>query len=172
MAIPKQKNWLEAPNIQILWSKKHIFAPSGQLEPHRSMFSTRKRCFIGLLIWGYQKFYSIPRSFQGHPNWPYLARLNMPNMAKYVSLSAYLGASNMPNMAKYAKYASLSAYLGASNVVKWNTWRHSFIVYHINVVGSWTTSYLKQTPNINRSWYLLMMPLDILGSILIPTLLY
>merc|ERR1712012_174943 len=29
------------PNFGV---KKHIFAPSGQLEPHRSMFSTRKRC--------------------------------------------------------------------------------------------------------------------------------
>ena len=54
------KNWLLAPNIQILGSKKHIFAPSGQLEPHRSMFSTRKRCLIGLPIWGYQNFYSLP----------------------------------------------------------------------------------------------------------------
>ena len=54
------KNWLLAPNIQILGSKKHIFAPSGQLEPHRSMFSTRKRCLIGILIRGYQNFYSLP----------------------------------------------------------------------------------------------------------------
>ena len=49
-----------APNIQILGSKKHIFAPSGQFEPHRSMFSTRKRCLIGIPIWGYQNFYSLP----------------------------------------------------------------------------------------------------------------
>ena len=56
----KTKNWLLAPNIQILGPKKHIFAPSGQLEPHQSMFSTRKRCVIGLPIWGYQKFYSLP----------------------------------------------------------------------------------------------------------------
>ena len=41
-------------------SKKHTFAPSAQLEPHRSMFSTRKRCLIGFPIWGYQKFYSLP----------------------------------------------------------------------------------------------------------------
>ena len=54
------KNWLFAPNIQIFRSKKHIFAPSGQLEPHRSMFSTRKRCLIGIPIWGYQNFYSLP----------------------------------------------------------------------------------------------------------------
>ena len=54
------KNWLLAPNIQILGSKKHIFAPSGQFEPHRSMFSTRKRCLIGIPIWGYQNFYSLP----------------------------------------------------------------------------------------------------------------
>ena len=49
-----------APNIQILGSKKHIFAPSGQLEPHRSMFSTQKRCLIGIPIRGYQNFYSLP----------------------------------------------------------------------------------------------------------------
>merc|ERR1712116_125593 len=49
-----------APNIQILGSKKHIFAPSGQLELHRSMFSTRKRCLIGIPIRGYQHFYSLP----------------------------------------------------------------------------------------------------------------
>ena len=55
------KNWLLAPNIQILGSKKQIFAPSGQLEPHRSMFSTQKRCLIRSLIRGYQKFYSIPQ---------------------------------------------------------------------------------------------------------------
>ena len=56
----KTKNWLLAPNIQILGSKKHIFAPSGQFEPHRSMFSTRKRCLIGIPIRGYQNFYSLP----------------------------------------------------------------------------------------------------------------
>ena len=49
-----------APNIQILGSKKHIFAPSGQLEPHRSMFSTQKRCLIGISIRGYPNFYSLP----------------------------------------------------------------------------------------------------------------
>ena len=54
------KNWLLAPNIQILGSKKHIFAPSGQLEPHRSMFSTQKRCLIGIPIRGYPNFYSLP----------------------------------------------------------------------------------------------------------------
>jgi len=53
------KKRLFAPNIQI-GSKKHIFAPSGQLEPHRSMFSNKKRCVIGFLIIGYQKFYSPP----------------------------------------------------------------------------------------------------------------
>ena len=53
-------NGLLAPNIQIFGSKLHIFVPSDQFEPHRSMFSTRKRCLIGPLIWGYQKFYSIP----------------------------------------------------------------------------------------------------------------
>ena len=31
-----------------------------KLEPHRSMFSTRKRCLIGIPIWGYQNFYSLP----------------------------------------------------------------------------------------------------------------
>ena len=54
------KNWLLAPNFQIFGSKKHIFAPSGQLEPQWSMFSTWKRCLIGILIWGYQNFYSLP----------------------------------------------------------------------------------------------------------------
>ena len=54
------KNWLFAPNIQIFGSKKYIFAPSGQLEPHRSMFSTRKMCLIGFLIRGYQKLNSLP----------------------------------------------------------------------------------------------------------------
>ena len=58
--IHPKKNWLLTPNIQILGSKKHIFAPSGQFEPHRSMFSTRKRCLIGIPIWGYQNFYSLP----------------------------------------------------------------------------------------------------------------
>ena len=57
---PQTKKWLLAPNIQISGSKLHIFIPSGQLEPHRSMFSTWKRCLIGPLIWGYRKFYSIP----------------------------------------------------------------------------------------------------------------
>ena len=32
------------------WPKLHIFVPSGQLEPQRSMFSTRKRRRIGCLI--------------------------------------------------------------------------------------------------------------------------
>ena len=45
---------------QIFGSKKHISAPSDQLEPHRSMFSTRKRCLIGIPIRGYQNFYSLP----------------------------------------------------------------------------------------------------------------
>ena len=45
------------PNFGV---KKHIFTPSGQLEPHWSMFSTQKRCLIGILIWGYQNFYSLP----------------------------------------------------------------------------------------------------------------
>ena len=37
------KKWLFAKSIQIFGSKKHIFAPSGQLEPHRSMFSIKKK---------------------------------------------------------------------------------------------------------------------------------
>ena len=45
------------PNFGV---KKNIFAPSGQLEPCRSMFSTRKRCLIRIPIWGYQNFYSLP----------------------------------------------------------------------------------------------------------------
>ena len=56
---PARAGGLLAPNIQFFGSKLHIFVPSGQLEPHQSMFSTRKRCFIVSLIWGYQKFYSI-----------------------------------------------------------------------------------------------------------------
>merc|ERR1712218_270984 len=55
----------------------HIFAPSGQLEPHRSIFSTRKRCLIGILIRGYQNFYSLspknwilgPKTAKFGPNW-------------------------------------------------------------------------------------------------------
>ena len=39
-----------APNIQILGSKKHIFAPSSQLEPRRSMSSTQKRCLIRMRV--------------------------------------------------------------------------------------------------------------------------
>ena len=53
--------------IQILESRLHIFVPCGQLEPHRSMFSTRKRCLIGSLIWGYQKFYSLPKKWTYGP---------------------------------------------------------------------------------------------------------
>ena len=48
------------PKYPNFWVKKHIFAPSGQLEPQRSMFSTWKRCLIGIPIWGYQNFYSLP----------------------------------------------------------------------------------------------------------------
>merc|ERR1712004_441027 len=40
-------------------------APSDQLESHRSMFSTRKRCLIGIPIRGYQNFYSLA---QKRPN--------------------------------------------------------------------------------------------------------
>ena len=39
----KTKNWLLAPNIKIFGSKLHFFVPSGQLEPHWSMFENR--CF-------------------------------------------------------------------------------------------------------------------------------
>ena len=64
-----------APKIQIFGSKKHIFASSGQLEPWRSMFSTRKRCLIGIPIWGYQNFYSLsPKKLDFGPKngqiWP------------------------------------------------------------------------------------------------------
>ena len=68
----KTKNWLLAPNIPIFGSKLHIFVPSGQFEPYWSMFSTRKRCLIGFLIPGYQKFYSIPKNWflaSNRPNW-------------------------------------------------------------------------------------------------------
>ena len=65
---------LDKNNIQIFGSKLHIFVPSGQFEPHRSMFSTRKRCLIGSLIWGYQKFCSIPPKMDFWPKngqiWP------------------------------------------------------------------------------------------------------
>ena len=68
------KNWLVAPNIKIFRSKLHIFVSSGQLEPHRSMFSTRKRCLIGSLKWGSQDFYSVPKKMGCWPkngqNWP------------------------------------------------------------------------------------------------------
>ena len=52
-------NLLLAPNVQIFGSKLPIFVPIGQFEPHRSMFSTRKRCLISSLVWGYQKCYFI-----------------------------------------------------------------------------------------------------------------
>ena len=60
IGLGSDKNWLLAPNIQNLGSKKHIFAPSDQFEPHRSMFSTRKRCLMGLPIQVYKNFYSLP----------------------------------------------------------------------------------------------------------------
>ena len=50
----KAKNWLFATNIQIFGLKLHIIVLSGQLKPHRSMFSTRKRCLLASLIWGNQ----------------------------------------------------------------------------------------------------------------------
>ena len=56
----RDKKLTFGPKIQILGSKKHIFAPNGQLEPQWSMFSTRKRCLIRIPIWGYQNFYSLP----------------------------------------------------------------------------------------------------------------
>ena len=77
------KNWLLGQNIQIFGSKKHIFAPSGQMEPHRSMFSTWKRCLIGIPIRGYQNFYSLPPK-----NW-----ILGPKTAKYG-----------PKLAFWAKY--------------------------------------------------------------------
>ena len=43
------------PKYPNFWVKIAHFVPSGQFEPHRSMSSTRKRCLIGSLIWGYQK---------------------------------------------------------------------------------------------------------------------
>ena len=95
------KNWLLAPNIQILGSKKHIFAPSGQLEPHRSMFSTRKRCLIGIPIRGYQNFYSLPPK-----NW-----ILGPKTAKFG-----------PKLAFWAKYRHFIIYRqmpAPSNSVKW-----------------------------------------------------
>ena len=58
ITIQKIDFWPQISNF--FGSKKHIFAPSGQLEPHRSMFSTQKRGLIGLPIWGYQNFYSLP----------------------------------------------------------------------------------------------------------------
>ena len=66
----KTENWLLAPNITL-----HIFASSGQFEPHRSMFSTRKRCLVGSLIWGYQNFYS---SFPKNGFWA----KKQPNLAE------------------------------------------------------------------------------------------
>ena len=58
----QNKNWLLAQNIQILGSKLHIFVPSCQLEPHRSMLSARKRCLTDSLIWGYQMSYLLPEN--------------------------------------------------------------------------------------------------------------
>ena len=68
------------PNFGV---KKAHFCPSGQLEPHRSMFWTRQRCLIGLPICGYQKFYSLPRK-----NW-----IVGPKMSKFG-----------PKLAFWAKY--------------------------------------------------------------------
>ena len=61
IAITIQNIEFSTQKIQIFGSKKHIFAPSGLLEPHQPMCSTQKRCVIGVLIWGYQKFYSLPQ---------------------------------------------------------------------------------------------------------------
>ena len=54
------ENVLFWPQNLDIWGQKAHFAPSGQLEPHWSMFSTRKRCLIGIPIRGYQNFYSLP----------------------------------------------------------------------------------------------------------------
>ena len=63
------------PKYPNFGSKKHIFAPCGQLEPHRSMFSTRKRCLIGIPIGGYQNFYSSPQKIGFWAQiWPNLAK--------------------------------------------------------------------------------------------------
>ena len=51
IAIPKTKKCLLALNIQNFGSKLHVSVPRGQMEPHESMFSTRKRCLTGSLIW-------------------------------------------------------------------------------------------------------------------------
>merc|ERR1712012_608934 len=86
IAITKQKIdfW---PQISKFWGqKKHIFAPSGQFEPHRSMFSTRKRCLIGLPIRGYQKFYSKPPK-----NW--ILGPKRPNLAKNWHFGPNIGIS-------------------------------------------------------------------------------
>ena len=56
------KNWLFAPNIQILGSKLHIFVPSGQLEPHRQCFQHERG--VSLVPWyeGTKSFNPIPKN--------------------------------------------------------------------------------------------------------------
>ena len=61
------KNWLLAPNIQILGSKLHIFVPSSQFEPHWSRSSTRKRCLIGSLLWDTKSFTPSPQKMDFWP---------------------------------------------------------------------------------------------------------
>ena len=105
------KNWLFAPNIQILGSKKHIFAPSGQFEPHRSMFSTRKRCLIGIPIRGYQNFYSLPPK-----NWIW-----GPKTAKFCPKLAFL--------AKYGHFLPIwSNTWPQNNVDKLPRWFFRYVI--------------------------------------------
>ena len=68
------KKWLFALNIQIFGSKKHIFAPSGQLVLHRSMFSTHKRCLMVPWYEGTKGFTPSPQKMDFGPKnsqiWP------------------------------------------------------------------------------------------------------
>ena len=45
------KHWLFALNIQIFGSKLHIFVPSSQFEPYRSMFAVLKHVSLTNYIW-------------------------------------------------------------------------------------------------------------------------
>merc|ERR1712012_756649 len=93
IAITKQKIdfW---PQISKFWGqKKHIFAPSGQFEPQRSMFSTQKKCLIRIPIRRYQNFYSMPPK-----NWIWGQKTAKfgPKLAFLVNLGQAMQAYSVP----------------------------------------------------------------------------
>merc|ERR1711873_97385 len=70
----------------------------GQFEPHRLMFSTRKRCLIGIPIRGYQNFYSLPPK-----NWIW-----GPKTAKFGPKLGFW-AKKRPNLVQNMHFWSFSA---------------------------------------------------------------